>query len=49
MPTEDLFHARLDQMIDLRHPLAVLQINCRGPRSRQHFRQLLSVRTVKVK
>lgn len=24
MPTDDFFHARLDQMIDLHHPLAVL-------------------------
>ena len=24
MPTDDFFRARLDQMIDLRHPLAVL-------------------------
>ena len=24
MPTPDFFRARLDQMIDLRHPLAVL-------------------------
>ena len=24
MPTDDFFHARLDQMIDLHHPLTVL-------------------------
>ncbi len=24
MPTDDFFRARLDQMIDLQHPLAVL-------------------------
>jgi len=24
MPTDDFFHAHLDQMIDLHHPLAVL-------------------------
>ena len=47
MSTLDLFRARLDQMIDLRHPLAVLSTATRrrscSPKRRGNMGQYLAV------
>lgn len=45
MPTDDFFRARLDQMIDLRHPLAVF-VNQRAKLTRVLGETALKVSTL---
>lgn len=49
MLTDDFFHDRVDQMIDLHHPSVLLANRLSWPALKQHLRLLSSERIVKMK